>query len=63
MVRLFASVSKFVGTKKMLYILLIQQQQSATLLGLTGDGKGTPSITFNIKDSTLYGLKGTQSED
>jgi len=60
--RLFASVSKFVGTEKDAIYIVDTTTASATLLGLTGDGKSTPSITFNINDSTLYGLKGTQSE-
>jgi hypothetical protein len=60
--RLFASVSKFVGSDKDAIYIVDTTTAAATKIGNTGDGKGTPSITFNIVDSTLYGLKGTQSE-
>ena len=60
--RLFASVSKFVGTDKDAIYIVDTTTAAVTLLGLTGDGKSTPSITFNIQDGTLYGLKGTQNE-
>ena len=60
--RLFASVSKFVGTEKDAIYIVDTTTAAVTLLGLTGDGKSTPSITFNIQDGTLYGLKGTQNE-
>jgi len=60
--RLFASISKFVGTEKDAIYIVDTTTAAVTLLGLTGDGKSTPSITFNVKDGTLYGLKGTQNE-
>jgi hypothetical protein len=58
---LFASVSKFVGSSKDAIYIVDTLTAAATLLGLTGDGASTPSITFNT-DGTLYGLKGTGSE-
>jgi photosystem II stability/assembly factor-like uncharacterized protein len=60
--RLFASISKFVGTEKDAIYIVDTTTAAVTLLGLTGDGKSTPSITFNVQDGTLYGLKGTQNE-
>ncbi len=60
--RLFASVSKFVGSDKDAIYIVDTTTAAATKIGNTDDGKSTPSITFNILDSKLYGLKGTQSE-
>jgi len=60
--RLFASISKVVGSSKDAIYTVDTLTAAATLLGLTGDGLSTPSITFNIQDNKLYGLKGTQTE-
>jgi photosystem II stability/assembly factor-like uncharacterized protein len=60
--RLFASVSKFVGNGKDMICIVDTSTADTTLIGLTGDGKSTPSITFNPKTGQLYGLKGTQAE-
>ena len=60
--RLFASVSKFVGSDKDAIYIVDTTTAAATKIGNTDDGKSTLSITFNILDSKLYGLKGTQSE-
>jgi WD40 repeat protein len=60
--RLFASVSKFVGDGKDMICVVDTATADTTLIGLTGDGKSTPSITFNPLTWQLYGLKGTQSE-
>jgi hypothetical protein len=59
--RLFASVSKIIGSDKDAIYIVDTLTAAATLLGNTGDGANTPSITFE-QDGTLYGLKGTQSE-
>ena len=59
--RLFASVSKIVGTGKDMICIVDTSTADTTCLGFTGDGKSTPSIAFN-EDGTLYGLKGTLNE-
>jgi hypothetical protein len=59
--RLFASVSKIIGSDKDAIYIVDTLTAAATILGNTGDGASTPSITFK-QDGTLYGLKGIQSE-
>ena len=59
--KLYASVSPVVGSSKDAIYTIDTLTGAATLLGLTGDGKATPSIAFN-DDGKLYGLKGTLSE-
>ncbi len=59
--RLFASVSKFVGSDKDAIYIVDTLTAAAAMLGNTGDGASTPSITFK-QDGTLFGLKGTQNE-
>ncbi|MBE0539158.1 MAG: T9SS type A sorting domain-containing protein [Ignavibacterium sp.] len=55
--KLYASVSPSTGSSKDAIYTIDTLTGAATLVGLTGDGKGTPSIAFNT-DGTLYGLKG-----
>jgi hypothetical protein len=59
--KLYASVAPFVGALKDAIYTVDTLSGAVTLIGLTGDGKGTPSIAFN-RDGTLYGLKGTGNE-